>query len=37
MDVYKVSSSDLTNHPFIEYQEKKGKQMIVSVGGCRAR
>lgn len=37
MDVYKVSSSDLTNHPFIEYQAKKGKQMIVSVGGCRAR
>lgn len=34
MDVYKVSSSDLTNHPFIEYQAKKGKQMIVSVGAA---
>lgn len=32
MDVYKVSSSDLTNIPFIEYQAKKGKPMIVSVG-----
>lgn len=34
MSVYKVSSSDLTNHPFIEYQAKKGKQMIVSVGAA---
>lgn len=34
MDVCKVSSSDLTNHPFIEYQAKKGKQMIVSVGAA---
>lgn len=34
MDVYKVSSSDLTNHPFIEYQAKKGKPMIVSVGAA---
>lgn len=34
MNVYKVSSSDLTNHPFIEYQAKKGKQMIVSVGAA---
>lgn len=32
MDVYKVSSSDLTNLPFIEYQARKGKPMIVSVG-----
>lgn len=32
MDVYKVSSSDLTNLPFIEYQAKKGKPMIMSVG-----
>ena len=32
MDVYKVSSSDLTNLPFIEYQAAKGKPMIVSVG-----
>lgn len=34
MNVYKVSSSDLTNHPFIEYQAKKGKRMIVSVGAA---
>lgn len=32
MDVYKVSSSDLTNLPFIEYQAAKGKPMIISVG-----
>ncbi len=32
MDVYKISSSDLTNLPFIEYQASKGKPMIVSVG-----
>lgn len=34
MDVYKVSSSDLTNIPFIEYQAKKGKPMIMSVGAA---
>lgn len=32
MDVYKISSSDLTNLPFIEYQASKGKRMIMSVG-----
>lgn len=32
MEVYKVSSSDLTNFPFIEYQARKGKPMIMSVG-----
>ena len=32
MDVYKVSSSDLTNLPFIEYQAAKGKPVIMSVG-----
>lgn len=32
MDVYKISSSDLTNHPFIEYQAQKGKPVIMSVG-----
>lgn len=32
MDVYKISSSDLTNLPFIEYQASKGKPMIMSVG-----
>ena len=32
MDVYKISSSDLTNHPFIEYQARKSKPIIMSVG-----
>ncbi len=32
MDIYKISSSDLTNLPFIKYQASKGKPMIVSVG-----
>lgn len=32
MDVYKISSSDLTNLPFIKYQASKGKPMIMSVG-----
>ena len=32
MNVYKVSSSDLSNIPFIEYQAKKGKPMILSIG-----
>lgn len=32
MDVYKISSSDLTNIPFIEYQAAKGKPIIMSVG-----
>ncbi|MCM1232437.1 MAG: N-acetylneuraminate synthase family protein [Ruminococcus flavefaciens] len=32
MGVYKISSSDLNNFPFIEYQAKKNKPMIVSVG-----
>ena len=32
MDVYKISSSDLTNLPFIEYQAAKGKPVIMSVG-----
>lgn len=32
MDVYKISSSDLTNIPFIEHQAKKGKPIIMSVG-----
>lgn len=31
-DVFKISSSDLTNLPFIEYQAAKGKPMILSVG-----
>lgn len=32
MDVYKISSSDLNNLPFVEYQAKKGKSILLSVG-----
>lgn len=32
MDVYKISSSDLNNIPFIEYQAKKNKPILLSVG-----
>lgn len=32
MNVYKISSSDLSNLPFIEYQAKKNKPIILSVG-----
>lgn len=32
MGVYKISSSDLSNLPFIEYQAKKNKPIILSVG-----
>lgn len=32
MDIYKISSSDLSNLPFIEYQAKKNKPIILSVG-----
>ena len=32
MDIYKISSSDLSNIPFIEYQAKKQKPIILSVG-----
>lgn len=32
MDVYKISSSDLSNIPFIEYQAKKNKPILLSVG-----
>lgn len=32
MNVYKISSSDLSNIPFIEYQAKKNKPIILSVG-----
>ncbi len=32
MEVYKISSSDLSNLPFIEHQAKKNKPMMVSVG-----
>lgn len=32
MNVYKISSSDLSNLPFISYQAKKGKPILLSVG-----
>lgn len=32
MDVYKISSSDLSNIPFIEYQAKKNKPILLSIG-----
>lgn len=32
MDVYKISSSDLSNLPFIAYQAKKNKPILLSVG-----
>lgn len=34
MDVYKISSSDLTNLPFIRYQAAKEKPIIMSVGAA---
>lgn len=32
MPFYKISSSDLNNHPFIEYMCKKGKPILLSTG-----
>lgn len=32
MEVYKISSSDLNNLPFVEYQAKKGKPILLSAG-----
>lgn len=32
MNVYKISSSDLSNIPFIEYQARKNKPIILSIG-----
>ena len=32
MSIYKISSSDLSNIPFIEYQAKKGKPILLSIG-----
>lgn len=32
MNVYKISSSDLNNLPFVEYQAKKNKPIIISAG-----
>lgn len=34
VDFYKISSSDLSNLPFIKHIAKKGKKMIVSVGAA---
>lgn len=34
VDFYKISSSDLSNLPFIEYIGKKGKPVYMSVGGA---
>lgn len=34
VDFYKISSSDLSNIPFIRHIAKKGKKMIVSVGAA---
>ncbi len=32
MNVYKISSSDLSNIPFIEYQARKNKPVLLSIG-----
>lgn len=32
MEVYKISSSDLNNLPFITHQAKKGKPILLSIG-----
>lgn len=32
MPIYKISSSDLSNLPFIEHQAKKGKPVLISTG-----
>lgn len=32
VDIFKISSSDLSNHPFIRYIAKKGKPIYLSVG-----
>lgn len=34
VDFYKISSSDLSNLPFIRYIAQKGKKMVVSVGAA---
>ena len=34
MNVYKISSSDLNNTPFIEYMAKKNKPILLSVGAA---
>lgn len=32
VDVFKISSSDITNHPFLRYIAKKGKPIYLSAG-----
>ena len=32
MNIYKISSSDLSNIPFVEYQAKKDKPIVLSIG-----
>lgn len=34
MEVYKISSSDMNNLPFVEYQARKNKPILVSVGAA---
>lgn len=34
MNIYKISSSDLSNIPFIEYQARKGKPCALSIGAA---
>lgn len=36
MNVYKISSSDLSNFPFIVHMAKKGKPILLSVGASNA-
>ena len=36
MNVYKISSSDLNNINFVEYQAKKNKPIILSIGASNA-
>ena len=37
MNLYKISSSDINNHPFIEYQAKKNKPIIISTGASNEK
>ncbi len=37
MNVYKISSSDLTNIPFIDYQAKKNKPILLSTGAANLK
>ena len=37
MNLYKISSSDLTNHPFVKYISQKNMPVILSVGASNAK